>query len=121
MGEKLRAHHWEQDCKRYANDALAWERQWRETQAECDRLEAKVQRLSYPRAWMTCKTHGTPDARAWGCPQCVDELRADRDRLAAENAALRADSERYRYIQRFLKNPVLLDAAIDAARGAGDQ
>ena len=51
--------------------------------------------------------------------QRVDELTADHDRLAAENAELRADAKRYRYIQRFLKNPVRLDAAIDVARGAG--
>lgn len=49
------------------------------------------------------------------------EAEADRDRLRAENEALRADAERYRALRSVLRESMAeaqYDACIDAARGA---
>ena len=69
------------------------------------------------------------DAAIYGpipCPMC-DEAADELDRLRAENAALREDAERYRWLRyqshmelgaELLLHRMNVDAAIDAARGA---
>jgi hypothetical protein len=32
-------------------------------------------------SWKTCPTHGPDKPEAWGCPECVRELREERQRL----------------------------------------
>lgn len=80
--------------------------------------------------WERCGIHGPAEDRVWACPTCLVELRTEAE-------ALRADAERYRFLERdfspmglnadgnhawayrrnaTLKGPTL-SAAIDAARG----
>ena len=40
------------------------------------------------RAHWLCQTHGPGRVEAWGCPDCVRELREERDALAARVEAL---------------------------------
>lgn len=84
--------------------------------------------------WWHCDTHGPGNVRAWGCPECVREMRATIARLTAEVGALREDAERYRWLRSADNDlaPMIrpngigwqmlcgtrLDAAIDAARKA---
>ncbi len=43
--------------------------------------------------WHSCPTHGIPPENAWGCPECVRELRE-------ENANLRRDAKQAAYYLR---------------------
>lgn len=95
MGEKSRAHHWEQDCKRYAAEAISWNKAYLQAVADRDRLAADAERYRWLRAHMT-----------W----YVD---------------YEADGDAFVPFHRWYWNasPVVLelDAAIDAARGAGEE
>lgn len=59
--------------------------------AEIERLTADAEAAAVrPRSWWHCETHGQAVANAWGCPECVRELRANRDTQAAEIERLNA-------------------------------
>ena len=45
--------------------------------AVAGRLETPVR----PASWWRCSTHGPAVQTAWGCPECVRELRTERDGL----------------------------------------
>ena len=43
-------------------------------------IAAERERQTKPPKWWTCPTHGDAQPNAWGCPECVREMR---DELAA--------------------------------------
>ena len=43
-------------------------------------IAAERERQTTPPTWWTCQTHGDAQPNAWGCPECVREMR---DELAA--------------------------------------
>ena len=70
---------------------IAWQNS--DLRAENERLKAQ---LAIRTGWQKCKTHGDIKADyAWGCPDCVDELKRENERLKAENAALKAEAPTY--------------------------
>ena len=59
--------------------------------------------------WWHCDTHGPGTHAAWGCPECVREMRAE----------LAASREREARMRGALRNLLALDA--DHQRGADDE
>jgi hypothetical protein len=51
---------------------------------------AEVERLQRGLAWHHCDTHGDVDPVAWGCPECLRELRTDVTRLRSVLGAERS-------------------------------
>ena len=51
--------------------------------AELAASQAEVERLRDGLAWHHCDTHGAIDPVAWGCPECVRELRAVVEKMVA--------------------------------------
>lgn len=47
-------------------------------------LEAELEAMKIaasPAKWWKCSTHGPAKAGAWGCPECVSEMRAELERI----------------------------------------
>ena len=38
-------------------------------------IAAERERQTTPPTWWTCQTHGDAQPNAWGCPECVREMR----------------------------------------------
>lgn len=57
-------------------------------------IAAEREQQTKPPKWWTCQTHGDAQPNAWGCPECVREMRSELDALreAIEEAA--AERER---------------------------
>lgn len=49
--------------------------------SEAPAVAGQVERPVRPARWWRCDTHGPAVAGAWGCPECVRELRTERDGL----------------------------------------
>lgn len=74
-------------------------------------------------AWWRCDTHGPAKAGAWGCPECVREMRAELKRLRAAHGtaveALKAERKHSRAARRLLVKA--LDAIPDYSDGRNDR
>ncbi len=44
---------------------------------EADAVGAPVEQPVRPARWWKCDTHGPAVAGAWGCPECVSEMRTE--------------------------------------------
>lgn len=62
--------------------------------SERDSLRAELSKAG-PK-WWDCATHGPATANAWGCPECVREMRGEIARLTAERDAAIAQAEAMR-------------------------
>src|SRR5690606_15856456 len=58
-------------CEHNAYEPLYTADQMREAIAD------ERERQTKPPKWWTCQTHGDAQPNAWGCPECVREMRAD--------------------------------------------
>ena len=66
--------------------------------------------LPVPR-WWTCKTHGDAmPQNAWGCPECVREMRTEIERLRAEIERLRAAIKEAQPFQLHIGAEILMAA-----------
>lgn len=111
MGEKSRAHHWEQDCKRYAAEAISWNKAYLQAVADRDRLAADAER------WQR------DVADAYGWLWCVNEEPATPNRFPAERAAYNARKLLRELLTHEQRGIGINNAVIqrDAARRAGEE
>ncbi len=68
--------------------ASEWIARTGRAEREAESLRAENERFRKASSWQHCDTHGPGNPNAWGCPECVREMRKQLVDLRAENEAL---------------------------------
>lgn len=71
-------------------------------------------------SWWHCDTHGPGNAHAWGCPECVREMRRDVESLRGHVAMLRAAVAEYLAALEGVQNPTAVGSTCRLIRAESE-